>query len=99
MDGRIAAIAERTSPGATRLATLPFIHIRDNLSTYEAVVEAVAEEFCAIFIFGACSLLICAGCDLTITVQVRARVNGSFSSRRCGRAIPGPVTIFLFVCV
>jgi len=58
MDGRIAAIAERTSPGATRLATLPFIHIRDNLSTYEAVVEAVAEEFCAIFIFGACSLLI-----------------------------------------
>jgi len=99
MDDRITAFAERTSPGATRLAILLFIHNRDNLSKYEAVVEAVAEERCAIVIFGAFNLLICAVCDLTITVQVGARVKWQISSGRCGRATPGPVSIFLFVCV
>ena len=99
MDGRITAFAERTSPWATRLSILLFMHNRDNLNTYEAVVEAVAEERYAIVIFGACSLLICAVCDLTITVQVRAQVKWQISSRQCGRATPGPVSIFLFVCV
>ena len=49
-------------------------------------MRAVPQKLCALFILGTTVILGGAGCDLTITEKIRARINGSVSSRRGRRA-------------